>query len=251
MSGTARKAVSLLFILGTLFACAPAKIVQPPIPPEEVTPDYLIGRITYDNVQTLNATAKINMERDDGFSTSMKGVINFRRPSDLATSLFGPFGVTIMKVLIADDIVEVLIPKENTLFASVASIPSLLPDSASIRARDHDITENNDDYMLNIYATEDGNRVLKSRYYFSKKTLVTRKIEKYNSSSILMTILIEETGEDNLPTEFSVIVGNTRFDVSLNNIKINSKLPKAAFNHLEADRIMPLQELRKAFAPKQ
>lgn len=251
MSATARRAVSLLFILGALFACAPAKIVPPPVRPEEVTSDYLIKKLTYDNIQTLNAMARIDMERDDGFSTSMKGVINFRRPSDLSTALFGPFGVTIMKLLIADEIIEVLIPKENTLFASVASVPSLLPDSASILAKDHDITGNKDHYMLNIYEQEEGMRKLKSRYYFSKQTLVTERIEKYNTSSILMTIVIEETGEDNLPTVFSVILGNTTFDVKLEDIKINTELPKAAFTHMEADKILPLKELRKAFNPKQ
>lgn len=247
MSGTARKAVSLLFALGALFACVPSKTVLPPVLPDEVTPAYLIGRITYDNVRTLNAMAKIRMERGDDFSTSMRGVINFRRPADLAASLFGPFGVTIMKVLVAEEMVEVLIPKEDTLFASVASIPSLLPDSASILAKDYDISENNDDYMLNIYATEDDVRVLTSRYYFDKQTLFTRKIEKYNSSSILMAVLIEEMGEENVPTVFSVIIGKSKFDVKLDNIRINTELPEAAFAHLEADKILPLEELRRAF----
>jgi hypothetical protein len=250
MKETARIA-SILLLLFLLFSCAPREAVRPPLPPGGITPAFLIGKITYDQIKTLNATVRIRMYQDNEFFTYLTGVLNFERPDLFSSSLFGPFGVTVMKMLIADDSLEIYLPNKDTLFAGGMKVPSLLPDRKTFKSLRSEVSEDDKDFILTFFREEGKNQILSVRYFFSKDTLAYHRIEKYNGSRVLFTIEVKETTGENIPSKFSLSAGRSRFEVVMDNILINPEISRNAFAHIDAAKIRPLQDLLRNFAPNQ
>ncbi|MGE5892801.1 MAG: DUF4292 domain-containing protein [bacterium] len=250
MRETTRR-VSLALVSALILSCAPRAVIPPPLPPEGITSAYLIEKISYDRIDTLSAALKIRVYREEESFAYVTGALNYRRPNLLASSLFGPFGVTVMRMLITEDTVGIYLPDKDALYTGSLQIPSLLPDSQTLKGLRSDVIESNDDYILAFYSGGSGESVMAGRYFFNKKTLETHLIEKYNGNRVLFKIMIEETGPENVPSRFSILAGDKRFAVALENIRINAAIPEAAFSALESDRVLPLQELLRSLAPRQ
>ncbi|HDL21239.1 MAG TPA: hypothetical protein ENH30_08210, partial [Nitrospirae bacterium] len=148
MKKTARLAVSIALISFVLFSCAKKETVRPEAW-SPATPSELIDRITYDNIDTLSGTASIRIFNDGEYAAYLTGAVNYKRPASLSMSVFGPFGITVMKILLAEGVFEIYIPNKDTLYTARLNIHFLLPTKKQLRSYRADVAERADDYMLN------------------------------------------------------------------------------------------------------
>ena len=245
--GTAIRTVSFFVILLLLFSCVPKKTVK--VPSAAITPSLLIQKITHDNLNTLSGSAGIRIFNEEEYSAYLTGVMNYRKPNFFSVAVFGPFGVTVMKMLIADGFLEVYVPKKDTLYITQLNIPFILPDSEMLKGYDADIRETDDDFILDLYSLVGEDRVLSSSYYFDKETLGNHRIDKYNSDKLIFTLVIDEMTQDKIPSEFSVIAGKSRFEITAKDLNANADIPEKAFSHMKAPHVRPIQDFLRALAP--
>jgi hypothetical protein len=247
--GTATKAASLIIVSLALLSCAPKKTVK--VPPYEVTTSLLIEKISIDNVDTLMGASSIRIYKEEEYVAYLTGAMNYRKPDSFSITVFGPFGVTVMKMLIADETIEIYIPKKDTLYKTSLTIPFLLPDSEILGKYESSLDETKEDFIVTLFSPTEDNYIVSSRYYFDKETLNNYKVEKYNSERPVFTLLIDQADQNNLPIEFSVIAGNSRFEIKANNLTINQDLPERAFAHMRASNVLPIHDFLRALAPSQ
>jgi hypothetical protein len=247
--GTAIRTASLSLIVLILFSCVPRKTFK--IPSEEVTPSLLVQEISFDDIATITGSAGIRIFDNEEYEAYLTGVMNYRKPNSLSVSVFGPFGVTVMKMLLADGFLEIYVPKKDTLYMTQLNVPFILPDSKMLARYEKVIRETDDDFILDLYDYENEKRVLRSRYYFDNETLINRRIDKYNSNSLVFSLVIDERTQDNIPSEFSVIAGKSRFEVTAKDLLANIDIPEKAFSHMKAPHVRPIQDFLRTLAPNQ
>ncbi len=247
--GTAIRTASFFVILLIVFSCVPQKTVK--VPSEEVTPSLLMQEISFDNINSLTGSAGIRIFNEEEYSAYLTGVMNYRKPNSFSVSVFGPFGVTVMKMLIADGFLEIYVPKKDTLYITRLNIPFILPDSEMLKGYNADVRETDDDFILDLYSFVDEDRILSSSYYFDNETLGNHRIDKYNSDKLIFTLIIDETTQDNIPSEFSVIAGKSRFEITAKDLTANTDIPEKAFSHMKAPHVRPIQDFLRTLAPNQ
>jgi hypothetical protein len=245
--GTAIRTASFFVILLLVFSCVPKKTVK--LPSSAATPSLLIQEITFDNITTLTGSAGIRIFNEEEYSAYLTGVMNYRKPNSFSVSVFGPFGVTVMKMLIADGFLEVYVPKKDKLYITELDIPFILPDSEMLKGYDADVRETDDEFILDLYSFVDEDRILSSSYYFDNETLGNHRIDKYNSDKLIFTLIIDETTQDNIPSEFSVIAGKSRFEITAKDLNINQNIPERAFSHMKAPHVRPIQDFLRNLDP--
>lgn len=239
---------SLVLLLFVLFSCAKSVEVRyPVIPPEAVTASYLIHKISYDHVQTLSAHASIRIFNDEDYSAYLTGIMNFQSPDSLGVSFFGPFGVTIMKVLIVEGAIEVYLPREDTVYTTYKRFPFILPDSKALNEYDAFVAVTEKNYTLSLYTRSGGESSLSARYYFDKRAINCEKIEKFNDDKLFLTIIIKHKDEQNIPTRFSIVAGDSRFEVTMKDLFVNAEIPESSFDHMQTSRVRPLRDFFRNF----
>lgn len=207
--------------------------------------------IAFDHVNTLSGTSSIRIYKEEEYVAYLTGALTYRKPNMMAIAVFGPFGTTVMKVLIADGSLEIYIPKKDTLYKTDLGIPFLLPDSKILKDYEASVTETDNDYILGLYSSSDNNYTLSSKYFFDKEPLRNYKIEKYNSDNPIFTIMIDKATEHNLPSEFSITAGKSRFEIKANTFTVNADISGDAFKHMRARSILPIQDFLRALEPNQ
>lgn len=241
-----RRGVSALLLLGLLLSCARKEMVRPPLPPGGITPELLIGAISYDQISTLSSELRVRIYRDEEPFAYLSGIVSYRRPALLASTLLGPFGVTVMKLVVADDTIEVLLPDKDILYTASLKLSPLLPDSRTLAQWPSDVSQSDDDYILTLHS-HSGETI--ARYYFAKDTLENHTVEKYTGGKLVMRMIITKRGPYNVPLKFSILTGQSRFSVVQSNVIVNGELPDATFARLSAAKRMPLQDLFRSLAP--
>ena len=251
-AATARvvKLILTVLLAPALLSCAgriPAEKGYIPRPDKKA----LIERITFDRVDTLSGRAGIRIYRGDEYVAYLTGALNYRRPDSLALSVFGPFGMTVMKMLITAEGLEIYVPSRDTLYVRPMHIPFLLPDSGTISSSMTVMKETDDDYILEIYRSGGETDPPAARYFFDKRTLRNRRMEKFNGDSFLFAIDIDELNEMNIPTVFTISAGESRYEISASGLSVNEGVPERAFEHMTAGTVLPLQDFLRTLAPNQ
>ena len=241
-----RKGAKALLLLGLLLSCAKKEVIRPPLPPEAITPELLIEAVSYDHIDTLSSELRVRIYRDEEPFAYLTGVVSYKRPALLASTFLGPLGVTVMKLVVADNSVEILLPGKEVLYTSSMTLSPLLPDAQALAQWPRDVSESEDDYILTLYA---GSGETIARYYFAKETLENHTVEKFAGGKLLMRMEISERGPNNVPLKFSIITGQSRFSVVQTNVVVNGEIPEASFTRLSAPKRLPLQDLFRALAP--
>ncbi|UCG78529.1 MAG: hypothetical protein JSV21_01460 [Nitrospirota bacterium] len=228
-----------------LSACAKTMVIEEPVypMPEEIDTGYFTERISYDALTSFSADIRVRAHSTDKLSGNFKGVMNYRKPGNLSSALFGPLGVTVMKALLSNGRLDLLVPNEDVIYRAPASLPLLFPDRSSLSKYSMYLEDRADQYILNVFTAQDMGTELVARYYFERSSLRNHIIEMFSNGDIIMSLNISKTGPKNIPASFSVHILEHRFDIEAVYIKVNDGVPDIAFIPLSASSVRPLSSV--------
>lgn len=243
-----------LFSLSSLLAgCAPKKeiIRQPAVEPYTgpVTIEVLKQSIGFRDIKTIKALTDVRVFKKGEPAGSFSGVFGFKAPDSLKTAFFGPFGLTVMEMLVTPEVLQVFIPSRNTIYEMPSpglSFSSFVHDS---RFR-YVMQEEGDFYALSAYKADaaDGPFVT---YLFDRTYLLNRRIIVYRSAEQAVVLSFENfNGIVPELTRLSFING-TAMEVTFREPEFDTEIPDGFFSKIEhaENEVLPFQELLKRFAP--
>ncbi len=240
-----------LLLLGS--ACAPKELVrQPELEPYAgpVTVEVLKSSVGFRDTKTIKALTEVSLFRNGRPEGSFSGVFGYQAPDSLKTSLFGPFGITVMDFLITGDLIQVYLPTREILYEMRA--PEISLSSLTEGASQYSMQEQDEFYLLYAYASERDSSPA-AAYYFDKRYLLNRRIILYNDGGQAIMIDFDDfNGRSPEKTELSFGSG-TRLTIALKEPEYDSDIPPAYFQEIERKdkNLLPLQNLLKRFEPIQ
>ena len=240
----------LVIFLGT--SCAPKELVrQSEVEPYtgEVTVEILKNSIGFRDTKTIKALTDVKIVRNGEPAGSFSGVFGYQAPGSLKTSLFGPFGITLMEFLIAEDIFQVYLPSKNVLYemrSTEISFSSLI--NGKFRYTMH---EEGDFYVLLAYDPAEIAAAPLMKYFFDSTYLLNRRIIVYKEGEEVITIDFDSFNRK-VPEKTILTFGNnTEMSVTLREPEYDTDIPPGYFRKIEhTDKmVMPFQDLLKRFDP--
>lgn len=242
--------VLLIMVLGS--SCAKKELVrQPGVEPYSgpVTVEVLKQSIGFRDTRTIKALTDVRIYKKGEPSGSFSGVFGYQAPDSLKTSLFGPFGITIMEFLIAKDLLQVYVPPRNMLYEMRS--PEITFASLMNGKFRYTMQEEADSWLLLAYDPVDPAAEPVMKYFFDRTYLLNRRIIVYKEGVEVITIDFDGyNGKVPEKTKLSFSNG-TVMEIALQEPEYDTEIPSGYFKEIEhADRIvLPFQDLLKRFDP--
>jgi hypothetical protein len=253
------RGLASVFVIGMFAAmplapgCAPRKGVvrqseaEPYTGP--VTVEVLKRSIGFGDVKTIKALADVKVFRNGEPAGSFNGVLGYKAPDALKTSFFGPFGLTVMEMLVLREILQVYIPPRNTLYEMLS--PGLSLSSLHDERFRFMMQEEGDFHALYAYPAAGTTEGPVMKYLFDRTYLLNRKIIIYRSAEEAATITFGSFN-GKVPEQARLSFGNgTDMEITLQESEYDTEIPDDYFREIEHgdNRVLPFQELLKRFAP--
>lgn len=233
--------------------CAPKKEIvrHPEIEPYtgQVTVEVLKRSIGFRDIRTIKALTDVRVFRNGEPSGSFSGVLGYKAPDDLKTAIFGPFGLTVMEMLVSREILQVHIPPRNTLYEMLS--PGISLSSINDGRFLYVMQEEGDFHALYAYNTADTTEGPIMKYLFDRTYLLNRKIIVYRSAEEAVTILFGNFN-GKVPEQARLSFSNgTDMEITLQEPEYDTEIPGGYFSEIEHGdkQVLPFQELLKRFAP--
>ncbi len=248
--------VVCLMILSLISGCAPKKEIvrQPAIEPHAgpVTIEILKQSIGFRDIKTIKALTDVRVYKSGEPGGSFSGVFGYKAPDLLKTAFFGPFGLTVLEMLVTPEIIQVYVPSKNLIY-------EMLSPGFSFSSFKHDsrfryvMQEEEDVYALSAYDATDARTAPTMKYLFDKTYLLNRKIILYRSAEQAVTLSFENyNGAVPELTRLSFSNG-TVMEVTFREPEFDTAIPDSYFGRIEhaGNDILPFQDLLRRFAPSQ
>jgi len=216
----------------------------------QVTVEVLKRSIGFRDIKTIKALTDVRVFKNGEPSGSFSGVLGYKAPDDLKTAIFGPFGLTVMEMLVSREILQVYIPPRNVLYEMLSpgiSLASLKNDDRFLYV----MQEEGDFHALYAYNAADTTEGPVMKYLFDRTYLLNRKIIVYRSAEEAVTITFGNfNGKVPEQTRLSFSNG-TDMDIILQEPEYDTEIPGEYFSEIEHGdkQVLPFQELLKRFAP--
>lgn len=240
----------LVMALGS--SCAKKELVrQTELEPYSgpVTVDVLKNSIGFRDTKTIKALTDVMIFKNGEPSGSFSGVFGYQAPDSLKTALFGPFGITVIEILIARDMLQVYLPPKNILYemrSSQISFSSLMNGNVH-----YTLQEQGDSYVLLAFDSAEINTAPLMKYLFDRIYLLNRQIIVYKEGEEVMRIDFEGfNGKIPEKTRLSFST-NTEVHISLQEPEYDTDIPSGYFKEIEHTdkKMLPFQHLLKRFYP--
>ena len=241
----------LVFLLGS--SCAKREVVrQPELEPYAgpVTVEALKSSIGFRDVKTIKALADAEIYKNGEPAGSFSGVFGYKAPDSLKTSFFGPFGLTVMEVLITRDLLQVSLPSKNVLYQM--NSPEISFSALVNLSGRYEMQEEDDLYALYVYNNPDRSAGLVMKYLFDRTYLLNRRIIVYRDSTETVMIGFDRFN-GKVPEKMKVSFNNGMdMEMELRESEYDTDIPDGYFAEIERldKKILPLQELLRRFDPR-
>ena len=245
--------ICVLAALSLTAGCVPKKEIvrQPETEPYTgpVTVDVLKRSIGFRDIKTIKALTDVRVFRNGEPSGSYSGVLGYKAPDDLKTAIFGPFGLTVMEMLVSREILQVYIPPRNMLYEMLS--PGISLSSFDDARFLYVMREEGDFHALYAYNAADTTEGPVMKYLFDRTYLLNRKLIVYRSAEKAVTISFGNfAGKVPEQTRLSFSNG-TEMEITLQEPEYDTEIPGEYFREIEHGdkQVLPFQELLKRFAP--
>lgn len=245
--------LGIVFILMLGSSCAKKEILrQPGLQPYAgtVTIDSLKSSIGFRDTKTIKALTDVRIFRDGEPAGSFSGVFGYQAPDSLKTTFFGPFGITIMELLIARDMVQVYLPPKNILYETIS--PEISFSSLTNGKFHYMMQEEDDSYVLLAYDSGETAMAPVMKYLFDRTYLLNRQIIVYKEGEEIIKIDFDNFN-GKVPEKTKLSFGkSTEMDITLQEPEYDTDIPLKYFKEIEhSDKtVLPFQDLLKRFDPK-
>ena len=250
VSGMILFGACLVVLLGS--SCAKREVVrQPELEPYTgpVTVEVLKKSIGFRDIKTIKALTAAEIYKNGEPVGSFSGVFGYQAPDSLRTSFFGPFGLTVMEVLITRELLQVSLPSKNILY-QMQSPGISFSSLANGRVR-YEMQEEDDLYALYAYNGTDRTAGLVIKHLFDRTYLLNRRIIVYQDGREAVMIGFDRFN-GKVPEKMKVSFNNGMdMEMELREAEYDTDIPEAYFNEIEQQdkKILPLQELLRRFEP--
>ncbi len=243
--------VVLVMVLGS--SCAQKEFIrQPELEPYSgpVTVEVLRKSIGFRDTKTIKALTDVRIFKYNEPAGSFSGVFGYQAPESLKTSIFGPFGITIMEFLIAKDMLQVYVPPKNILYemrSPEISFSSLM-NNGKFR---YTMQEEGDFYVLFAYDAVEDAAAPAMKYLFDRIYLLNRRIIVYKEGEAVITIDFDGFN-GKVPEKTKLSFGNsTEMHIALQEPEYDTDIPTGYFKEVEHTdkKVLPFQDLLKRFDP--
>jgi len=237
-------------VLGS--SCAPKELVrQPELEPYSgpVTVEVLKKSIGFRDTKTIKALTDVRILKKGEPAGSFSGVFGYQAPDSLKTSVFGPFGITIMEFLFARDLLQVYLPSKDILYEM--NSPDISFSSLTNGRFRFTMQEEGDSYVLLAYESADIAAEPAMKYLFDKTYLLNRRIVVYKEGEEIITINFDGFN-GKVPEKTALSFGNsTEMNITLQEPEYDTDIPSEYFKEIEHTdkKVLPFQDLLKRFDP--
>jgi hypothetical protein len=252
-----RRAFLICIYACTLFTlsagCAPREEIvrQPEIEPYRgtVTVEVLKRSVGFGAVGTLKALTEVKVFSKGEPAGSFSGVLGYKAPDALKTVFFGPFGLTVMEMLISHELLQVYLPPKNALYemkSPEVAFSSLMNNDRYLLA----MQEEGDLYALYAYDRTDTSQGPVMKYLFDRTYLLNRRVILYRAAG---GTVVAAFGNFNgrVPEQIRLAFSNgTDMEITLQEPEFDTEIPDEYFAEIEHGdkKVLPLQELLKRVA---
>lgn len=239
--------VGVLLVSVLASSCAPKELVRQPGPEPysgPVTVEVLKNSVGFRDTKTIKALTDVRIFKDGEPAGSFSGVFGYQAPDALKTSVFGPFGITILELLIAKDMLQVYLPSQHMLYEMRS--PEVSFSSLRHGKLRYTMQEEEDSYVLLAYDSADA-AALSVKYFFDRIHLLNRRIVVYKEGEIVVTISFD--GFNGKVPEQTRLTFNTGTEIHfmLENPEYDTDITSEYFREIghTDKRVLPLQDLLK------
>ncbi len=245
--------VSLIFLLSfLLFSCAKKEeIKRAEVEPYtgQVTVEALKQSIGLRYAKSLKALLDVTVYKNGEQEGSFNGVLGYKSPGLLRTSFFGPFGLTVMDMLVSKDLLQMYVPPKNTLYESES--PDISFSSLFDNKFRYVMEEEGDMFVLAAYRQNNGNPGPAARCFFDRTYLLNRSIVIYKDGLDFAKI---DFGDFNgrIPERIDIYFRNgVAMDFSLKETELDTDIPDDYFKVIDHEdkKVRPFQDILKRFDP--
>jgi hypothetical protein len=241
---------AMIFVVLLLSSCAKREMVRlPEVMPHTgpVTIEILEKSIGFRDVKTIKAFCEATVFRDGKPADTFNGVFGFKAPGSVKTSLFGPFGVTVMDILISSEIFQIYVPQKSTLYEWRSPEVSLtsLPEGRFFFV----MQEEGDSYALYAYNALDRAAGPLVKYLFDGDYLLNREIIFFRDAAEMVRIEFSSFNGTVPEKTRMTFLNGTGIEISLTEPEFDTEIPDDYFREVghEGKQVLPFQELLKRF----
>lgn len=245
-----RGKVSLILFCLLIFSCAKKQTIrqydlEPYTGP--VTIKILKQAVGFRNSTSIKSLVDIKVFKNGEPAGDLSGVFAYKSPGHMRISLFGPFGMTLMEILITKGIFQTYIPPKNIIYewrSPEVSFNAILDD----RFR-YIMEEQGDMFVLYAYKSDNSNSELAAVYFFDRTYLVNRTIIFYKNNSEILKVNFDSF-DSRIPEKIRISFRNgSALEIFLQEPEFDVNIPGEYFSPVaHGDKnVMPLQDVLKRF----
>jgi len=216
-----------------------------------VTVEALKSSIGFRDTKTIKALTDVRIFKNGEPASSISGVFGYQAPDSLKTSFFGPFGIIIMEVLIAKDMLQIYLPPKNMLYEMKS--PEISFSSLMNGKFRYTMQEEGDSYVLLAYDSADIAAAPAMKYLFDRIYLLNRRIIAYKEGDEVITIDFDGF-KGKVPEKTKISFNNsTEMHITLQEPEYDTDIPSGYFKEIEHTdkKVLPFRDILKRFDPKQ
>jgi len=209
--------------------------------------EILKKNIGFGNISSIRSLVDVRVFKKGKSAGSFNGAFAYKAPGSMRISLFGPFGLTLLDVLITKDVLQAYLPPKNILYeweSPDISLNSLADDRSVYKMKDE-----NNEYVLFATKEKDSDSEVRARYIFDKTYILNRYIIFYKDGDEFIRIDFDDF-KGSVPGRTRIASGNkSALEISLNNPDFDTEVPAEYFSPVEHGdkKVLPLQDILNRF----
>jgi len=214
-----------------------------------LTVEALKQSVGFGDVRSLKALAEVSITKQGEDKGSLNGTFAYRAPGKIRIDLFGPFGLTMTKIVVSENLLQFFVPSKNTLYEWDSPEFSFTGLTNS-RFR-YEMGPDSDGYVLIAYMSDGPEPSVAARYFFDGTYLLNRTICFYKDGSEAIKAEFNDFN-GRVPERTRLTFSNGLvLDIALQEPQLDADIPAEYFRVIEhADkRIEPFEEIFRDFTP--
>lgn len=245
-----RKMGVLLCVCVLAYSCAGRETVRR-VSPEpfrgQITVETLKKAIIFEHYDDISSRADVRVYKKGKPAGSFNGVFAYKMPENLRLSLFGPFGVTVMDLLVTGNVFQVFLPSRNIIYEWVP--PEIFLDVPFDDRFRFEMDEHEDMVVLYAYKKKPVHHDLIALYIFDRTYLLNRAVSLYEDDTEIMHIEFSDFN-GRIPESIKIaFMTSARMELYLEDIMLDSEISDAYFRPFDhkGRKILPFKDVLMHF----